>query len=232
MFDFVRKPFLWQALDSGLDREIKKTGSFHLKSVQDLAVYQVVREASGKRIAEIGGGDSRLLPKLAQNNHCSNVEKFDGTHGGPNQPVPMEGVEIINSYLGEQDSRLGDASFDIVFSVSVVEHVPADQLSAFHDDQFRILKPGGMFVHAIDMYVEDEPSAAAAERFNAYRRWVAEDDRVIAAGEVFAGSARFTCDLVTNPDNVMYNWGRIAPSLNGLRQRAQSVSLLVGGIRR
>ena len=72
-------------------------------------------------------------------------------------------------------------SFDVVFSISVVEHVgTAEELAAFHEDQLRILKPGGMFIHAIDLYLEDEPSPYWVQRFDAYRSWVTSSESVSA----------------------------------------------------
>ncbi len=226
MFDFIRKPFLWGAWDHGIDKEIGKTTAFHLKSIQDLAVYSHLRGTKGKAIAEIGGGESRILAKLASENRCYNVEKFEGTHGGPANETRIDGVENIKVYLGEFSDNLPANSFDILFSVSVVEHV--EKLDPFFNDGLRVLKPGGIWLHAVDLYVEDEPSEYHRSRFEAYRGWL-DSPAMTPLGPIFGGPMKFTCDMATNPDNVMYSWGRIAPQLNPLRQRAQSVSLLVGG---
>jgi SAM-dependent methyltransferase len=228
MFDFIRKPMLWEAWDKGTDKEIGRTPNFHLKTIQDLAVHLQLRGTSGKSIAEIGGGHSRLLEVLSRSNTCVNVEKFEGIAGGPSKEKRIAGVRNISAYLGENDPQLVTASYDIVFSVSVVEHVPSDKLGPFFDDQMRILKPGGLFLHAIDLYLEDEPAQFYRDRFGIYKSW-AQKEGVIALGPVFDGPCRFSCDLATNPDDIMYTWGRVAPALIPLRQRAQSVSLLVAG---
>jgi SAM-dependent methyltransferase len=243
MFDFVRKPLLWQAWDSGLDKEVADVGalrtrrqlfggqvaSFQLKSMQDLAVYLQLRHATGKQIAEIGAGYSRLLPTLAKTNTCVAVEKFEGKGGGPTTARSIPNVRTVSAYLGENNPLLVSESFDVVFSISVVEHVPTEELAAFHEDQLRILKPGGMFIHAIDLYVEDEPAAYHVQRFDAYRSWVTSSEGVRPVGQIYRGPCRFTCDLATNPDDVMYAWGRAVPQLIELRQAAQLVSLLVAG---
>jgi hypothetical protein len=238
MFDFVRKPLLWQAWDAGLDKEIGESAAgFQMKSMQDLAVYLLLRDATSKHIAEIGAGHSRLLPTLAKANTCVAVEKFEGQGGGPTNPQLAPNVENVAAYLGEDSPLLATESFDIVFSISVVEHVPTEDLAAFHEDQLRILKPGGMFIHAIDLYLEDEPATHRVtthhvRRFDLYRSWVTSSKDVGPVGPIFRGPCRFTCDLVTNPDNVMYAWGRGAPKLIELRQVAQVVSLLVAGRKR
>jgi len=234
VFDFIRKQALWEALDAGLDRDLEQAKTiFHLKSIQDLIVLARLRELRGARIAEVGAGNSRILPLLAAENDCVTVEKFEGQGGGPTDHKQIKGVPNISAFLGENNPELADDSFDVVFSISVVEHVPdAAALTAFHDDQLRILKPGGLFLHAIDIYVEDETAPHLVQRFEAYRGWVTDAERVEPVGEVFGGPLAFTCDMASNPDNVMYAWGRTAPTLNELRQRAQCVSLLASGRKR
>ncbi len=232
MFDFIRKPLLWNAWEEGLDREIGQIKGFRLKSAQDLAVYAQLRGARRMQIAEIGSGYSRLLPALAKSNDCIAVEKFEGKGTGPTREHEIEGVRRVHAYLGENSPELPSASLDVVFSVSVVEHVAADGmrvLAAFHRDQLRILRPGGRFIHAIDEYLVDEPDQPTRQRFEAYRRWVADSPGVEPVGDVYDGPCRFSCDLVTNPDNVMHRWGQMEPSLDRLRQTAQCVSVLVAG---
>lgn len=231
MFDLIRKPFLWNAWDRNLEREIGKTGRFHLKSIQDLAVYDILRGSKGMAIAEAGGGDSRLLARLARENACFNIEKFQGADGGPPKEIKIENVTNILVFLGEHAPQIKNDFFDVVFSVSVVEHVPTPGLKDFLEDGLRVLKPGGLWLHAIDIYIEDEPSDYWRERYDAYRSWM-NHPALAPVGEVSDAPLRFTCDVATNPDEVMYNWGRIAPNLIGLRQRAQSASLLVAARKR
>lgn len=229
MFDFIRKPQLWQAWDDEIASEIAERSDFELKSMQDLAIYAHLRQSTGKRIAEIGPGLSRVLPTLATTNACVAVDKFDGAAAGPKKEPVLPNVRNVLAHLGDHDPQLANDSFDVVFSISLAQHVAPSRLGAFHEDQLRILKPGGMFMHAIDVYLEDEPAPDQVKRFEAYRSWVTASEGVEPVGEIYEGPCRFGCDLATNPDNVMYLWGTIAPSLNELRQASQSVSLLVGG---
>lgn len=230
MFDFVRKPLIWEAWDGALQEEIGEMAAFQLKSMQDLAVYRLLKGVSGQTIAEVGAGHSRLLPVLARQNQCVAIDGFEGRGGGPTAAQDVSGVQTIATYLGEMSPLLASESFDVVFSISVVEHVEA--LAAFHEDQLRILRPGGFFVHAIDMYVSDEPDDHNRRLFEIYRGWVTCSEGVEPLDQVYSGPFAFTCDLATNPDNIMHSWGRVAPSLVGLRQRAQCVSVLVGGRKR
>ncbi len=190
MFDLIRKPFLWRSWEKNLDREIGKTSRFHLKSIQDLAIYDAVKDLNGMTIAEAGGGDSRLLAKLSRNNRCFNIEKFEGADGGPGAEIKIDNVTNVLVFLGEKSPLLKEDFFDVVFSVSVVEHVPTPGLSAFLDDGLRILKSGGLWLHAIDIYIEDEPSAYWRERFDAYRSWMSHP-ALAPIGDVNEAPLRF-----------------------------------------
>ncbi|WP_375202105.1 class I SAM-dependent methyltransferase [Hyphococcus sp.] len=225
MFDFIRKPLIWQAWDNAYNKEIGATGSFCLKSMQDLAVYSYLRGSENLTIAEIGGGDSRILQTLAKRNRCFNIEKFEGDGGGPSEEVKIAGVENIKAFLGDNDPQLKSDFFDVVFSISVVEHVP--DLKSFFDDGVRILKSGGLWLHAVDMYVEDEPNGHAIRKFENIRNW-ATAPSVSPIGPVYDGPPAFSCDIASNPDNTMHRWGRLSPRLADLRKKAQCVSLLVG----
>ncbi len=81
-------------------------------------------------------------------------------------------------------------------------------------------------VHAIDLYLEDSPSSYWRARYEAYRHHFLESEELVPTGEVFDGELAFSCEFASNPDDTMYQWGRIAPQLTPLRQIAQSVSLI------
>ena len=86
-------------------------------------MYSRLRDKSGLVIGEIGGGDSRILLRLAKRNRCYNIEKFEGADGGPKSEIVIPGVTNIRAFVGEFDANLSSDFFDVAFSVSVVEHV-------------------------------------------------------------------------------------------------------------
>src|SRR4051794_7005728 len=92
------------------------------------------------RILEIGAGTGRQAAELAR-------------HG-----FAVEAIEIPDSnYAGQRlfsltdyDGRhipFPDASFDVVFSSNVLEHVP--DLPQVHREIHRVLKPGGFCLHIL-----------------------------------------------------------------------------------
>lgn len=232
MLRFITKAETFAALDAGLhDRLGWAAGSIHLKTWQDLAVFRAVGETRDARIAEIGGGDSRILPRLAAANRCTNIERFEGQDGGPQGPVEIPGVAVVRAFVGEFSPELPDGAFDLVFSVSVIEHVPNEALAAFLDDHLRILRPGGRAIHAIDLYVGTEPPAWSQARLEAYRRWL-DDPRLEPLAPPEAREARFDTGMAANPDLTMWHWSRAVPALRALRETCQCAALLLGFRRR
>jgi SAM-dependent methyltransferase len=232
MFDFLRKTTLWQALDKGYLDQLKPNKiSYQLKTAQDVAVYSYIKDSKDFDIAEIGGGDSRILEKLAENNRCVNVEKFEGEALGPVGEVNLSKVTNINCFIGDFSPQIKEELFDIIFSISVVEHIETQNLDSFYRDSLRILKKGGKFVHAIDMYLQDSDSAYNNERFDIYKSWVCRSGFVKPMGNVFVGGLGFATDMVSNPDNILYGWNQLVPSLSRLRAHSQSVTLLLGAIK-
>ncbi|MEL6725959.1 MAG: class I SAM-dependent methyltransferase [Pseudomonadota bacterium] len=232
MFDFVRKPEIWRGMDAGWDKQLAGKLSFQLKTMQDIAIYAYLREMSGKRIAEIGGGESRILPLLKDANECFNIEPFEGADNGPESEIFIDNVQNIRTTVGAFDPVLEDSTFDTLFSISVVEHVPDEDFQSFFNDCVRILKPGGVMYHAIDLYVADEPSVFWENRYKMYRNAVNNHPDVEPISDIFEGPLAFTPDMASNPDQIMHGWKTISPALNDLRQIAQSVSLKIGVRRR
>jgi SAM-dependent methyltransferase len=94
----------------------------------------------GARILEIGAGTGQQARELARRGFA--VEAIE---------IPSSGYRAARTYpITDYDGRhipFADASFDIVFSSNVLEHV-AD-LTALNREIRRVLKPDGYCVHAM-----------------------------------------------------------------------------------
>lgn len=73
-------------------------------------------------------------------------------------------VTFVRDLLGKFSKELPDNYFDLVYSVSVIEHIPHEVLPSVFEDTFRILKPGGIVSHSYDVYYKQ----STKEVFNAY----------------------------------------------------------------
>ena len=232
MLEFVTKHQYWRLLDEKVDKQLAPAKfPWHLKSVQDVVAYSLLGDPQGQVIGEIGGGESRLLPVLVGSNQCTNIETFEGRDGGPGEEVIVDGVRNVPAFVGDFSEELEESSFDVLVSVSVVEHVPDNALGAFIRDCHRLLKPGGTGVHLVDMYLSHDRTSYNVSRAALYRS--AFDDGLfepINTPEILGeADLVFKESYCTNPDNMMYMWNRVAPKLRALRETSQSVTLAWAG---
>jgi SAM-dependent methyltransferase len=64
-------------------------------------------------------------------------------------------VRPIRDYL--EKAHLEDDSYDRVFAISVLEHVPQEGVVAIMREIHRILKPGGFFIATVDLFLDCHP---------------------------------------------------------------------------
>ncbi len=233
MFDIIRKDeyFTWAAPNiANSSRYLLVPSHYSLKGIQDAWVLSLLEHKRDLKLAEIGGGKSRVLETLSARNECWNIDKFEGVGAGPLEIQELPGVKIVRSYMGDFDSDIPDSYFDVVFSISVIEHVPKDQLEAFFADCYRILKPGGLLIHAIDLYISDEPTSLT-ETVELYRQALEKQPFVWHDEPAISKDTTFRCDFASNSDLIMTHWNTVAPALQNIRKNHQSVSIKMVGIR-
>jgi SAM-dependent methyltransferase len=231
MLEFVKKQQYWALLDSGIDAELAPAEfPWHLKSVQDLLAYSLLDRPANLAIAEIGGGKSRLLPALAENNQCTNIERFEGQDGGPSTEVILPKVRNVHAYVGQFDERLEPSSFDALVSVSVVEQISNEDLPDFIRDCWRIVKTGGRMIHLVGMYLAPDRVTYNEARIALYQSAFDALFKPLCEPQIGgAGDLEFSESYCTNPDNIMYQWNRVAPKVRPLRETAQLVTLVWAG---
>lgn len=93
-----------------------------------------------------------MLEYLKEDVEAWNLDKFEGWGNGPTDIPQNTSYTIIPNYIGAFDEKLPDNYFDVVFSISVLEHVNLedDALDEVVRDMERVLKPGGLSAHCID----------------------------------------------------------------------------------
>jgi len=148
--------------------------------------FEALGVRRGLRVVDIGGSLAGLQFVLDLEG-CEVVNVDPGEESrGRGWPVRPETFERLNHAFGThvvlrncfvEDAGLEDASFDRAVSISVLEHVPERDLESILAHVRRALKPGGLFVVTLDLFLDVQPFAAAASnRFghNISARWLVE----------------------------------------------------------
>lgn len=152
-----------------------KPSTWRLKTIQDCIALREIERKKFTVIAEIGCGTSPLLKLLDKKNiKCLNIEDFQGSCQGPTEEVHISGVQNITCKVGQFSSLIQDSSINFIFSISVLEHVPDENIIQFFQDTARILQPGGTVLHLIDTYIHSSPekNSRIHERIKNYREAV------------------------------------------------------------
>ncbi len=118
----------------------------------------------GERILDVGAAYSALPAHLQKTYGCE-VWVADDFGMNSDEPFWLRGrspqehisqnpkVKYVLERLGDPgSSTLPENYFDVVYSLSVLEHVPAEVHEKVWQHMARLLKPGGELIHAVDIY--------------------------------------------------------------------------------
>lgn len=113
----------------------------------------------GARLLEIGGGEplsAQILSELGYK--VTIVDPYDGSGNGPSDfyrfRTDFPAIRFFRSRLTAASVGLQPSSFDCIFSISVLEHIPEPDLAALFSGIRKFLRPGALSIHAVD-YVLD-----------------------------------------------------------------------------
>jgi SAM-dependent methyltransferase len=110
----------------------------------------------GGRLIEIGAGQPLVADLLAKLGYdVTVVDPYDGSGNGPREyeyfRATYPSVRIVRELFNDQTPGLEPASFDAVYSISVLEHVPIPALAGVCAGIRKFLAPGrGRTIHAVD----------------------------------------------------------------------------------
>lgn len=117
----------------------------------------------GSKLLEIGAGEPIVADALRQLGYPVTImDPYDGSGNGPRtyqvyvEKYPK--VKIIKALFQDNNPMLAEKSFDGIYSVSVLEHVPNPQLDQLFDGIKKYLRLGGFSIHCID-HVLSGPTA-------------------------------------------------------------------------
>lgn len=127
--------------------------------------YHAAQVVPGMRVMEVGGGLSGLQFVLDLEG-CEVVNVDPGSDGAHSWPNSATDHDLLNqtfqthvTLVQERVEALGhDAgTYDRVFCISVIEHVPPDSAQAMMRSMARLLKPGGLCVMTVDLFLDVYP---------------------------------------------------------------------------
>ena len=109
----------------------------------------------GGRLLEIGAGDPHVVHWLSQMGYqIVIVDPYDGSGHGPTDfefyQEHFPDVKFIRENFSDNVSGLVEQSFDCIYSISVLEHIPHSALEDVMTGIRRYQKPGAITIHAVD----------------------------------------------------------------------------------
>lgn len=109
----------------------------------------------GAKILEVGGGEPLVSGCLQELGYeVTLIDPYDGSGNGPQEYKRFKHaypkVRILQRYFEKDCPVLTGETFDCIFSVSVLEHIPTEKLKGLFEGIAQFLKPGGYSIHSVD----------------------------------------------------------------------------------
>ncbi|HUA86325.1 MAG TPA: glycoside hydrolase family 99-like domain-containing protein [Bryobacteraceae bacterium] len=141
------------------------TANGDLKDCQRPWVYKAITSVVPRSamILEIGAGEP-LVANMLQHLGYSVwiVDPYDGSGNGPREFEKFwkeyPNLKFVRSRFHDRMPEVPEAAFDCIYSISVLEHVPADSIPGVLEGMRKFLKRDGVSIHAID-HVHRGPGA-------------------------------------------------------------------------
>ena len=148
--------------------------------------YHAIQPRPGLRVLEVGGALSGLQFVLARSGcQVHNLDPFINYGDGDYQVDPQLRHDQLNRAF-KTDVTLHKATlpeatiegtFDVIFSVSTIEHIPRDALTDTLVATRRLLAPGGRIVLTVDLFLDLKPFCARESNTwgtNISAKWIAD----------------------------------------------------------
>jgi SAM-dependent methyltransferase len=123
----------------------------------------------GSRLLEIGAGQPLVAAYLTQLGYeLTVVDPYDGSAGGPSEfelfSEAYPKVRIIRARFQCGLPELAGETFDGIYSISVLEHVPEPTLGSTFEAIAAHLRPHGQSFHSVDCVIQGEATDYHAEQ--------------------------------------------------------------------
>jgi SAM-dependent methyltransferase len=121
---------------------------------------------AGRRALDVGGSNSGLQFVLSgEGTKVTNVDPGEEARGR-GWRVSAESIARLNRAFKTdvtlisstvQEADLPSEHFDVAYSISTIEHIPADEYPSLMSELRRVIKPGGRLVLTIDLFLNLTP---------------------------------------------------------------------------
>lgn len=134
-----------------------------LKDYGTLFIYDLIKKREKKRVLEIGPGYDTFFAEQMKalgveywcvdrsNDYLGIVQNRDKYNNCLAQREKL-GAKYVDGLLGQDSQVIPSGYFDLVFSISVIEHIEKMGMGAVAGEIGRILQPGGESAHSVDTY--------------------------------------------------------------------------------
>jgi hypothetical protein len=131
-----------------------------LKDVQRPWAFKTISALlpPGAHLCEVGAGTPYVAAALFEAGYrVTIVDPYDGSGNGPKEyetyckQFPQ--LTFVRQQFGPEMPELHASSFDAIYSISVIEHIPLPGIDSLVAGAQKYLKEGGLQVHAIDTVV-------------------------------------------------------------------------------
>jgi SAM-dependent methyltransferase len=153
MFELASANDLIELKAKYLDKLYPEESQWGLKQFGTLFCYEQLRNQKG-RFLEIGAGQNRFFDEHLDAKIDYWVVDSSGFYDAAkykHSASLRKRTTLIDGMIGQFLPALPSESFDAIFSVSVLEHVPVARISDVCKDMYRLLKLGGYLIHSIDL---------------------------------------------------------------------------------
>lgn len=149
--------------------------SHDLKDVQRPWMIKAVLGSvpTGGRLCEIGAGEPFVADFLSKCGYeITIVDPYDGSGHGPTEfetySAAYPNIRFVRANFGRELSALSDRYFDAIYSISVLEHVPRNDVTSLCQGIKRYCKFGGVSIHAIDHVLRGNGDAYHLDQLRLY----------------------------------------------------------------
>ncbi len=133
-----------------------------------------------KRVLEVGHGAGTYIFQMYKDNNEIEFWGLDdevkdssvSAEDLQNVRIWNPHVKFVSGLLGAYSKELPENYFDLVYSVSVIEHIPHEYLKSVFEETYKLLKPGGIVSHTYDIYYGQNTKAVFDAYENANFKWL------------------------------------------------------------